>query len=267
MKWSELTARRHDPWTWVALQVLVVAVAVATYFGVRGRTESALGPARRHARDVFDLERWLHIDVESALQRPLRSSGTLETLANWIYIWGHWPVLIATMAWLVWRHRQQFLRLRNAMLVSGSLGLVVFVVFPTAPPRLAGLGYVDTVTLRSSSYRYLQPPAFVNQYAAVPSLHVGWDLLACVAICSATTWWWLRALACSLPVLMTWAVLATGNHFVVDVVAGVTLVVFGHAVALAYERRNARRPAAERRPEEAPRVPAHASPGPGRRPG
>ena len=166
-----------------------------------------------------------------------RPSEPLETLANWVYVWGHWPVIVATMVWLVWRHRPQFLRLRDAMLVSGGLGLVVFAAYPVAPPRLTHLGYVDTVTEASEAYRYLQPPAFVNQYAALPSLHVGWDLLVGMAVFSATSSVTLRVLACAMPVLMAWAVVATANHFVLDVVAGVIFVMIGHAAALVLERR------------------------------
>jgi membrane-associated phospholipid phosphatase len=147
------------------------------------------------------------------------------------------------MVWLVWRHRPQFLRLRDAMLVSGALGMIVFVSYPVAPPRLMGASYVDTVTESSTAYRYLQPPAFVNQYAAMPSLHVGWDLLAGMAIFAATTSVALRVVACAMPALMAWAVIATGNHYVLDVVAGVTLVLIGHAVSLVLERRRQRRAA------------------------
>ncbi len=169
--------------------MLIVVVGVVVYFRVRGLTEASAQLARIHARYLVDLEQALHVDVEAARQRPLQSSAVLETAANWIYIWGHWPVLIATMAWLLWRHRPQFLRLRDAHAdLGGASGMVVFVSYPMAPPRLAGLGYVDTVTRSSRSYRYLQPPAFVNQYAAMPSLHVGWDLLAGVAIFTSTTY-------------------------------------------------------------------------------
>ena len=122
--------------------------------------------------------------------------------------------------------------------------MVVFVSYPMAPPRLAGLGYVDTVTRSSRSYRYLQPPAFVNQYAAMPSLHVGWDLLAGMAIFTATTIVAVRVLACLMPVLMVWAVIATGNHYLLDVVAGCILVLVGYGLSLLLERRrNRARPA------------------------
>jgi membrane-associated phospholipid phosphatase len=228
---------------WVAGQVLLVLAGVVAYFLVRGRTEASASLARAHATHLLDVERALHVDVEPTFQKAVESSEAAETLANWIYIWGHWPVLIATMVWLVWRHRPQFLRLRDAMLVSGALGMIVFVSYPVAPPRLMGASYVDTVTESSTAYRYLQPPAFVNQYAAMPSLHVGWDLLAGMAIFAATTSVALRVVACAMPALMAWAVIATGNHYVLDVVAGVTLVLIGHAVSLVLERRRQRRAA------------------------
>jgi membrane-associated phospholipid phosphatase len=95
---------------------------------------------------------------------------------------------------------------------------------------------VDTVTRSSDSYRVLQPPAFVNQYAAMPSLHAGWDLLVGIAIVTAAATVWLRVIGLVLPISMMLAVVATGNHFVLDVVAGVALALLGHAVALRLER-------------------------------
>ena len=77
----------------------------------------------------------------------------------------------------------------------------------------------------------------MNQYAAMPSLHVGWDLLAGIAIFCAATHWALRAAACLMPALMAWAVVATGNHYLLDVAAGTALVIVGHVVAVAIDRR------------------------------
>jgi hypothetical protein len=156
--------------------------------------------------------------------------------ANWVYVWGPWPVNVTSMAWLVWRHREAFRRLRDGMMVSGFLGMAVFVSYPVAPPRLADLGLVDTVTESSEAYRYLQPPAFVNQYAAMPSLHAGWDLLVGLAIIAATGSVALRVVGVLMPVLMVWAVVATANHFVLDVVAGIGLALIGHGVAWWLER-------------------------------
>jgi membrane-associated phospholipid phosphatase len=221
----------------VALQVGLVALGVVIYFGVRGLTVDSGDLAREHAREVVDLERWLGVQGESAWQEPVRRFPTLATGVNWIYIWGHWPVIIATMAWLVWRHRETFLLLRDGMVASGLLGMAVFVTYPLAPPRLTDMGIVDTVTQTSSAYRVLQPPMFVNQYAAMPSLHAGWNLLVGIAIVMAARRLLVRILATLLPVLMAYAVVATGNHYLVDVAAGVALALVGYAVALLLARR------------------------------
>lgn len=226
---------------WVLGQAALVLLGLFIYFRVRGLTESSAGLARDHAHDIVDFEKFLSINVESKLQDLVAPSETIQTVANWIYIWGHWPAIIATMVWLAWLHREVFLRLRDAMLVSGALGMIVFVSYPVAPPRLADLGLVDTVTEQSRAYRVLQPPAFINQYAAMPSLHSGWDLLVGIAIITAASSVVLKVVGFAMPVLMAFAVVATANHYIVDVVAGVALVLVGHAVALYLERRRLER--------------------------
>lgn len=241
----------RDRLRWTLGQAGLVTLGVFIYFRIRGLTESAVGVAQDHARDIVALEQAMGIYVEPDLQDLVAPSQALETLANWVYVWGHWPVIIATMVWLAWRHRPVFLRLRDAMLVSGALGMLVFVTYPVAPPRLAGVGLVDTVTQQSSAYRVLQPPAFVNQYAAMPSLHSGWDLLIGISIVTAATTLALKVVGYTLPVLMAFAVVATANHYLLDVVAGVTLVLIGHAVALRLERRRERD-----RPRSVPGSPA-----------
>jgi membrane-associated phospholipid phosphatase len=222
-------------------QVGLVALGVFVYFRVRGLTEGSAEVAREHAHDVVGFERRLGLDLEDPLQDVVAPFAALRTFGNWVYVWGHWPVIIVTMMWLVWHHREVFLRLRDAMLVSGALGMIVFVTYPVAPPRLAGLGLVDTVSEQSRAYRVLQPPAFVNQYAAMPSLHSGWDLLVGIAIISAASSLVLRITGFAMPVLMAFAVVATANHYVVDVMAGIALVLVGHGVALWLERLRRRR--------------------------
>lgn len=224
---------------WVAGQFALVGALVVVYFGVRGLTAGSPALARAHARDVVELERTLGIDVENALQTPFLEVPFATTVANWVYIWGHWPVIVVTMLWLAWRHRDAFRRLRDAMIISGGVGMVIFAAYPLAPPRLAGLDLVDTVSDQSSAYRVLQPPAFVNQYAAMPSLHSGWDLLVGIAIVSVASTVALRAVGFAMPALMAVAVVATANHYVVDVVAGVSLVLLAHGCALLLERRRA----------------------------
>lgn len=222
---------------WVLGQAGIVLLGVFFYFRVRGLTEGSPEVAIAHADDIVAFEERLGLDIEDELHEPVAASEAATAIANWIYIWGHWPVIIVTMVWLAWRHTDVFLRLRDAMMVSGALGLIIFVTYPVAPPRLAHLGLVDTVTENSHAYRLLQPPAFVNQYAAMPSLHAGWDLLVGMAIFAAASGRLLRIVGCAMPVLMAFAVVVTANHYVVDVIAGIALALVGHAAALALQRR------------------------------
>ncbi len=185
----------------------------------------------------MDLERATGLDVEAGLQQVLLRWDWLVAPANWVYIYGHWPVIVPTLVWLAVRHRDRFVRLRDAMMISGGIGLFIFALYPVAPPRLAALGIVDTVSEQSLAYRVLQPPAFVNQYAAMPSLHAGWDLLVGLAIAGAAGSLWLRVAGYLLPVLMVAAVILTGNHYLVDVVAGLALALIGLWAAQVLDRR------------------------------
>jgi hypothetical protein len=221
---ARLRARDDGRWWSVPRELLLVLASVVFYFGVRGLTHTEPAQALDNAHDIVNLEKSLGLYVEPALQETTTDSHTLMTLMNWIYIWGHWPVITAVLLWLCVRHPEGYRQVRTTMVLSGGIGLVVFALYPVAPPRLARLGFVDTVTELSTSYRVLQPPALVNQYAAMPSLHVGWDLLMGFAL---VTWGGhraLRLLGVLLPLAMVSAVILTANHYVLDAVAGASLV-------------------------------------------
>ncbi len=222
-------------------QLAIVAAAVFGYFLVRGATEAKVGVAVDNARRVVDLERFLGLYHEPWLQSVFGGTSPVTTALNWIYIWGHWPVITVTLIWLARRHPVTYLRTRNAMLLSGGIGLVVFTLFPVAPPRLAGLGMVDTVTVGSHAYRVLQPTLFTNQYAAVPSLHVGWDLLMGLAITLSARSLWVRALGIAMPAAMTVAVVLTANHYILDAILGASLTTACWFAVGAWQRRQTRR--------------------------
>jgi hypothetical protein len=221
---------------WILRQLGVVVLGIVIYFGVRGLTEGRPSVALDHARDVLRFEEQVRLDQEHRIQDLLVGRDWLVDAANWVYIWGHWPVIAGAMLWLALRHRLVFLRLRNAMLLSGGVGLVIYASYPVAPPRLVQIGLVDTVSERSHAYRYLQPPAFVNQYAAMPSLHVGWDLLVGIAIFTAAGTMVLKWLGVLMPLFMASAVVLTANHYVVDGFAGSVLALAGLAGAVWLER-------------------------------
>ncbi len=219
------------PETTVPRQFALVGAAVFAYFAVRGQTEAGVALAARHGEAVLHLERTLHVAVEARLQGAALEHRWFVTTANWVYIWGHWPVIVGTLVHLYRNDRRSYLLLRNAMFVSGAIGLLIFARYPVMPPRLLGAGISDTVTGLSHSYRVLQPPALVNKYAAVPSLHVGWNFLVGVVLARSARGRvasWAAALS---PALMIAAVVLTGNHYVFDAAAGLAVAAIGAAVA------------------------------------
>jgi hypothetical protein len=217
----------------VLLQLVLVAVAAVFYFLVRGLTQGDESTAIAHAHSILRFERFLRLDVELGIQNLVLPHRELITIANWIYMWGHWPVIATALLALYVKDRKHYVLLRNAMFLSGAAGLLVFALWPVAPPRLLpqSEGYVDTVTVWSDSYRVLQPPALVNKFAAMPSFHVGWNLLVGVMIWLSFHRRWIRVLAVASPVLMAAAVVATANHFLLDSIAGIAGALAGLALA------------------------------------
>jgi hypothetical protein len=212
-------------------ELALVALAVLAYFLVRGLTEGRVDRAFANADALLRFERMLGIAWELPIQGAILGHQASITLANWVYVYGHWPV-IAVSAVLLYVHRRDSYRLlRDAMIISGLIGFVFFAVLPVAPPRLVEPGIVDTVTEYSHGYRALQPPALTNQYAALPSLHFGWNLLLGIVLFQSTRRIGVRAFAVAMPAAMAFAVVATANHYVLDVVLGAVVVLVGLAGA------------------------------------
>ncbi len=204
-------------------EIAGVLAAYFAYFAVRGATEGDVALAMEHARLVERFERALGLFIEPQLQAAILSERWLVDLANWVYVWGHWPVIAAVALWLYRSSPERYRLTRNAFLISGAIGLVIFTTFPVAPPRLADMGLVDTVVQRSNFYHVLQPPSLTNQFAAVPSLHSGWNLLIGIALFRESRHPVGRVIGVLLPVAMLAAVVLTANHYLVDTVAGGTI--------------------------------------------
>jgi hypothetical protein len=218
-------------------EAALVGAAMLAYFAIRNLTVGGADEATRNAHRIIDVEEWLHIAWEDGIQSAIVRTDVLVTLANWVYIWGHWPVILSVATALYLWRRDRYYLLRNALFVSGGIGFLFFAFLPVAPPRLVELGLVDTVTDESHSYRALQPPGLTNQYAAFPSLHFGWNLVVGIVLLLTTTRLAIRVFAVLSPLAMGAAVIVTANHFVLDVVGGLAVVSVGLAVAFALDRR------------------------------
>ncbi len=209
-------------------EVGILIPAYFAYFTVRGLAEAREAQAFHRAIDIIELEQTLGIFWEPDLQSAIMRFDWLVNMANWTYVWGHWPVIVFAATWLFLLHRDAYSVYRNAFLISGAVGLVIFYALPVAPPRfMDAWGFVDTLTERSHAYRVLQPPAFVNQYAAMPSLHFGWNLLIGIAIFQHSKSIIPKLIGVTLPVLMFASIVLTANHYIIDGVAGGTLALLG----------------------------------------
>jgi hypothetical protein len=204
---------------------------VLLYFAVRGLTQGDEVAAVQHGLDVLAFANRLGLDIEAGLQDRILGDRIVLTAINWSYIWGHWPVVIATLVWLHRTNRLQFVLLRNTMFISGAVGLIIFALHPVAPPRLLNAGLTDTVTAFSNSYRVLQPPSLVNKYAALPSLHVGWNLLIGIFVWRNAEATPLRLFGALSSAFVAAAVVLTANHYFIDGLAGAAIALTGLHVA------------------------------------
>jgi hypothetical protein len=224
--------RRTLTWTVVTRELGIALAGYLVYFWVRGLTQGDFDVALTNARSIIDLERDLGIFWEPRLQDWILDHRPLVLGMNAIYIWGHWPVIIGIAVWLLYRHPGIYVTFRNAFLISGGIGLIIFMTFPVAPPRLTDLPVVDTLTWYSRSFHVMQPTQFTNQYAAVPSLHFGWNMLLGIALARYATAPAARIFGVVMPVAMGLAIVFTGNHYIIDAVFGAAVAMVGLLIAM-----------------------------------
>ena len=219
-------------------ELAAVAVGALIYYLVRGAVADRAEEAFQRARDILDLEQRLRLDWETAIHESILGSNALIDFANGTYFWGHMPLLIVLAVWLWRSHRDTWRTFRNALLISGAIGVTSYFLFPTAPPRLMPeLGYIDTLAVRAApAYQAQEVGVFVNPYAALPSLHVGWALIAGLAVWRTSQHPLMRTLAVAIPLSQSWAVVATANHWTLDAVAGIAVCLFAWLAVLLVNR-------------------------------
>ncbi|MCW2621526.1 MAG: sle [Frankiales bacterium] len=238
----------------VAREIVVVGFFLFLYKSGRLLSGHDTGLAFANAHRLWDLERTLRLPSEQSLQGLVLPVSSLVEATNWFYAHVNFPVTGAVLLWLLLRRPTHYYWAKWALISASLSSLLIFLLVPMAPPRmLPELGFIDTgVVFGQSPYADPQVAATSNQYAAMPSLHVGWALLVAVVLITAcrgrTRWLWIGH-----PVLTLFAVVATGNHFWADAVVGSALV--AGALVLTRGLIRSAPPAAERR-ERSPAEPA-----------
>ncbi len=245
LPWA-LPARRSPLW----VEALVIVWLCWVYDAVNNLAPVRLHAALAHGWGVLHLERTLGLDPEVALNRWLTGHHTLGLLLSDYYDNAHFIVTLGLLGWLWYRRADIYRPLRNMLVAINVIGFVVFWLYPTAPPRLlAGSGFSDVVASTHALGGWHTGPLSVvaNQFAALPSLHMAWAVWCSLAMWSLSTRLWARCAAVLYPCITCLAVLATGNHYLLDVLAGVATtalaVVLVRALEAAWRSRTALRPA------------------------
>ncbi|HET6299395.1 MAG TPA: phosphatase PAP2 family protein [Kribbella sp.] len=213
---QERTTSGPGPVVW---RVVREAVLLATLFLVysAGRQVAAkhTGSAFDHAREILSLQRWLHLPNEAAIQHSALQVPHLIEGANLYYASVHAPLTGAVLLWLsIWRPKA-YPRVRWTMVAVTGLALVGHILFPLAPPRMMP-GFVDTgLKFGQSVYGPENSGGVANQFAAMPSLHVGWAALIALSmiLITRTKWRWLWLLH---PIITFGVVVVTANHYWLD---------------------------------------------------
>ena len=227
---ARTTSARRARWLG---ELVLIAALYAAYSAARLIGHADLSTATSHARELLSLERALHLDIEAPANAVLSAWSPLAVLASYWYSTLHYVVTPAVLIWVYRQRRGDYRLARNALVLASAIGLVGFTLLPMAPPRMLP-GFVDTLAATSgvgwwggdaSAPRGLGE--LTNQLAAMPSLHVGWAVWVAWVVCRLATRRWVRLLALGYPVVTTFVVVGTANHYLLDAVAGALVVAVG----------------------------------------
>ncbi|WP_345354459.1 phosphatase PAP2 family protein [Actinoallomurus liliacearum] len=229
-------------------EVLLLFAVYLMYDGVRMLVAAGHGQAFADAHHVLGLERALHLAHERAVNHAVSGLPVLGVAMSYAYATLHYVVTPVVLVWLWKRRPWQYARARTTLVAATLLGLVGFSLFPTAPPRMLP-GFVDTLA-KYHEWGWWSGDAsapkglggLTNEFAAMPSLHVGWAAWCGWQVARNTTRRLLRILAVAYPVFIFAVVIGTANHYIADAVAGLAVIVVGAGLAGAADRLRGRSP-------------------------
>ncbi|MDQ4029418.1 MAG: phosphatase PAP2 family protein [Actinomycetota bacterium] len=198
----------------------------------RGMADRSPAEAFENGLKVIDLERRLGTLWELSLQGALVSSDFLIELSSITYWLSQFAVLGLSLLWVYLRRNEHFLRFRNTILLANAVGLVGYVLLPTAPPRMfPDLGFIDTLAHFSAiNHGSAAIELASNPYAAMPSLHAADALIVGVVMASIVRWRPAKVLWLAWPAWVSFCVIATANHFWLDIAAAAAVAALAGAV-------------------------------------
>ena len=226
-------------WLDAGRQFLLFFLAYTAYQLVRGATDSGADVAFANAERLIDAERSLGSFFEPGLQQALIDHASwLIEFANFMYLNSHFVITTGFLAWLYLFRNEHFYFVRNMFLVAMALGLVGYALYPTAPPRFfASEGFTDTIaSFTGSAQDSGTIGVLVNQYAAVPSMHIAFALMIAVPGMALSRHLLSRSLWSVYPLVVFFVIVVTGNHFWLDAAAGAAVACLAAVAARALAR-------------------------------
>ncbi|NGO68206.1 phosphatase PAP2 family protein [Streptomyces boncukensis] len=218
-------------------EILLIAVSYWVYSLIRNAVPMQRDEAMRNADWVWQTERILGIAVEQSVNHTVNGVTWLIVAMNYYYATLHFIVTIGVLVWLYRRHPGRYAATRLVLFITTGLALVGFYLFPLAPPRLMnGHHFIDTVTVHETwgSMASGNLAEMSNQYAAMPSMHIGWSVWCGITIAMLAKPLWAKVLGALYPVATLVVIVSTANHFWLDAVGGLLCLSFGFAVSCAW---------------------------------
>ncbi|WP_344631588.1 phosphatase PAP2 family protein [Streptomyces glaucosporus] len=215
-------------------EVLLIAVSYWTYSMIRNAVPEQEAQAMRNATWLWEVERALGIAVEQTLNHAANGVTWLIVTMNYYYATLHFIVTIGVLVWLYRRHPGRYAATRTVLFATTAVALFGYYFFPLAPPRLMeGVHFIDTVKVHDTwgSMASGNMANVSNQYAAMPSMHIGWSVWCGITIALLAAPLWVKILGWLYPAATLVVIVCTANHFWLDAVGGVACLGIGFAVS------------------------------------
>lgn len=246
----ERLLRYRRPRWWQELAI--VAVGYWLYGLGRNAVPEQESIAIRHGRTIQHLQDVLRLNFERSLNHVVAANEWLAQIMNYYYATLHFIVTGGVLIWLFFAHSTVYRGARTVLFVTTVVALFGFFLYPLAPPRLLPqYGYIDTL-ITFHTWGSLADPKIAehsNQYAAMPSLHIGWALWSATALVMCARRTWVRVLGALYPIGTLLVIVGTANHFILDAVGGLVIVLVGFAVQWLMSGRGAFTPPAGAPPD------------------
>ncbi|MBJ3811297.1 phosphatase PAP2 family protein [Streptomyces flavofungini] len=224
------TPRRPKLW----FEILLIAVSYWTYSLIRNAVPEQKSAALRNADWIWDVEHSLGLAFEHSVNHAVDSVTWLIVGMNYYYATLHFIVTLGVLVWLYRCHPGRYAATRLVLFATTAVALVGYYLYPLAPPRLMpGGDFIDTVVVHNTwgSMASGDLKNMSNQYAAMPSMHIGWSLWCGLTIFALASVPWVKVLGLLYPTLTLVVIVATANHFWLDAVGGMICLAFGYTVA------------------------------------